>query len=218
MRRGYYAPDPGRVLCFDNSVTIDEQELRRAWDVGDYHTVTTLAIERYGREIFSILMVRLRSEADASEVYSLFAEAMWRALPGFQWRSTLRAWAHRIARNATVRWAMSSDRKPERNVPMEHAGIFEVAERVRSSTLVHLRTEVKSEIRRLREELPEPDQVLLIMRVDKELEWDEAATALADDDLPADELKREAARLRKRFQLVTEKLRTLARERGILDR
>ena len=55
MRRGYYAPDPGRVLCFDNSVTIDEQELRRAWDVGDYHTVTTLAIERYGREIFSIL-------------------------------------------------------------------------------------------------------------------------------------------------------------------
>jgi len=113
---------------------------------------------------------------------------------------------------------LSSDRKPERNVPMEGAGIFELAERVRSSTLAHLRTDVKSEVRRLREELPEPDQMLLILRVDKDLEWDEVAAALVDDDLPADELKREAARLRKRFQLVTEKLRSLARERGILDR
>lgn len=206
-------------MCFDDSVTtIDESELRRACDVGDYRTATTLAIERYGPEIFGVLAARLRSDADAADVFSLFAESLWRGLPGFQWRSTLRAWAYRIARNATVRWAMSSDRKPERNVPMEGAGIFELAERVRSSTLAHLRTDVKSEVRRLREELPEADQMLLILRVDKDLEWDEVAAALVDDDLPTDELKREAARLRKRFQLVTEKLRSLARERGILDR
>ena len=72
---------------------------------------------------------------------------------------------------------------------------------------------MKSEIRRLREELPEPEQMLLILRVDKALECPEIAAALS-----VDELKREAVRLRKQFQRVTEKLRGLARERGILDR
>jgi RNA polymerase sigma-70 factor (ECF subfamily) len=205
-------------LCFDDSVTTnDEQELRCAWEVGDYRTVTTLALERYGPEIIGVLRARLGSEPNAAEVFSLFAEDLWRGLSGFQWRSTLRAWAYRIARNATVRWATAIARKPERNVPMEQADILELAERVRSSTLVHFRTEVKSEVRRLRHELPEPDQMLLILRVDKGLEWEEVAAALADEELAADDLRREAARLRKRFQLVTEKLRALARARGLLD-
>jgi RNA polymerase sigma-70 factor, ECF subfamily len=202
-------------LCFDAGVTvIDEQEIRRAWEAGDYSAAATLAIERYGPEIFGVLAARLRSDADAADVFSLFAEFLWRGLPGFQWRSTLRAWAYRIARNAIARWAMASARKAARNLPMD-GELAEAVVRVRSSTLVHLKTEVKSEVRRLREELSEPDQMLLILRVDKDLEWAEVATALADDDLPADELKREAARLRKRFQVVTEKLRDLARERGI---
>jgi RNA polymerase sigma-70 factor, ECF subfamily len=218
MRRGYYALTPARALCFDVGVTvIDEQEIRRAWEARDYSAAATLAIARYGPEIFGVLAARLRSDADAADVFSLFAEALWRGLPGFQWRSTLRAWAYRIARNAIARWAMASERKAARNLPMD-GELAEAVVRVRSSTLVHLKTEVKSEVRRLREELSEPDQMLLILRVDKDLDWGEVATALVDDDLPADELKREAARLRKRFQLVTLKLRTLARERGILDR
>ena len=95
--------------------------------------------------------------------------------------------------------------------------MFEVAARVRSSTLDHLRTEVTSAIRRLREELAEPDQMLLILRVDRSMEWREIAAALADEDLAGDALERETARLRKRFQFLTEKLRELARARGLLD-
>jgi len=196
----------------------EEQDLRQAWNTGDFRAVATLALERYGPEILGVLAARMRSSADAAEVFSLFAENLWRGLPGFQWRCTLRSWAYRIARNATVRWATAGERRPERNVAIEDGGVLELAERVRSSTLVHLRSEVKSEIRRLREELPEPEQMLLILRVDKALEWPEIAAVLADEDLPDDELRREAVRLRKQFQRVTEKLRGLARERGILDR
>ena len=198
--------------------TDDEQELRRAWDSGDFRAVTTLALERYGPEILGVLAIQLRSTADASEAFSMFSESLWAGVPGFQWRCSLRAWAHRIARHAAVRWATAGARSPERNLSMEQGGVFELAEQVRSSTLVHLRSEVKSEVRRLREELPEAEQMLLVLRVDKALEWSEIAAALADHDLEAEELKREAARLRKRFQLVTEKLRDLARDRGILDR
>ena len=201
-----------------DEVATDEQELRRAWDVGDFGTVAKLAFERYGPEILGILAAHLRSTSDAGEVFSLFAEDLWRGLPGFQWRCSLRAWAHRIARNAAVRWATAGDRRPERNVPIESSSVLELAEQVRSSTLVYLRTDVKSEIRRLREELPEIDQMLLILRIDKAMEWPEIAAALADEDLARDDLKRESARLRKRFQLAAQKLRVLARERGLLDR
>jgi RNA polymerase sigma-70 factor (ECF subfamily) len=201
-----------------DEVATDEQELRAAWDVSDFHAVARLALERYGPEILGILVAHLRSTSDAGEVFSLFAEDLWRGLPGFQWRCTLRAWAHRIARNAAVRWATAGDRRPERNVPIESSSVFELADQVRSSTLVYLRTDVKSEVRRLREELPEIDQMLLILRIDKAMEWPEIAAALADEDLAGDDLKRESARLRKRFQLATDKLRALARERGLLDR
>lgn len=198
--------------------TDDEQALRSVWDARDFRAVTTLALERYGPEILGVLAVQLRSTSDAADAFSLFAEHLWRGLPGFQWRCSLRAWAHRVARNAAVRWATAGERSPQRNLSMEQGGVLELAEQVRSSTLVHLRTEVKSEVRRLREELPQAEQMLLILRIDKAMEWPEIASALAEHDLGDDDLKREAARLRKRFQHVTEKLRKLARERGILDR
>jgi RNA polymerase sigma-70 factor (ECF subfamily) len=101
---------------------------------------------------------------------------------------------------------------------MEQAGVLELAERVRSSTLLHLRTDVKSAVRRLREELPELDQTLIILRIDKAMEWHDIVAALSDEDLEADELKREAARLRKRYQTAIARLRELARKRGIPDR
>jgi RNA polymerase sigma-70 factor, ECF subfamily len=199
-------------------VPTDEQALREAWDASDFHTVAKLALERYGPEILGILVAHLRSTSDAGEVFSLFAEDLWRGLPGFQWRCSLRAWAHRIARNAAVRWATAGNRRPERNLPIESTSVLELAEQVRSSTLVYMRSDVKSEVRRLREELSEIDQMLLILRIDKAMEWPEIAAALADDDLVGEDLKRESARLRKRFQLATEKLREMARDRGLFDR
>lgn len=205
-------------MCFDDIVaTDDEQELRRAWKDGDLRAVATLAIERYGPEILGMMIVQLRSTTDAADAFSLFAEHLWRGLPGFQWRCSLRAWAHRVARNAALRWATAGERSPERNLSMEQSEVFALADHVRSSTLLHLRTEVKSEVRRLREALPHAEQMLLILRVDKAMEWHDVAAALAEQDLDPDELKRESARLRKRFQLVIERLRELARARGLLD-
>jgi RNA polymerase sigma-70 factor (ECF subfamily) len=196
----------------------EERELRRVWETNDFRAVTTIALERYGPEILGVLTARLRSAADAADVFSMFAEDLWRGLPGFQWRCSLRSWAYRIARNAATRWVAAGERRPERNLSMERSDVLELADRVRSSTLAHLRTEVKSEVRRLREELPELDQMLIILRIDKKLEWPEVAAALSDEDLDGEALRREAARLRKRFQLATGRLRELARARGILDR
>src|SRR4029078_12316306 len=98
--------------------TNDEQKLRRTWDNGDFNAVTTLAIERYGPEILGILIARFRSESDASDAYSEFMQDLWRGVPGFQWRCSLRAWAHRIARHAAVRWATAGQRPPAPNMTL----------------------------------------------------------------------------------------------------
>ncbi len=195
-----------------------EAALREACESGRFHEATTLALERYGPEILGLLAARMRSDADAAEVFSIFAEDLWRGLPGFAWRCTLRAWAHRVARNAANRFALAGARRAALGQPVPGEAIEAVADRVKTTTLVYLKSEVKSEIRRLRDELPPEDQLVLVLRVDKDMEWREIAQALADEDLDETALVREAARLRKRLQLATARLRELAAERGLLAR
>jgi RNA polymerase sigma-70 factor, ECF subfamily len=194
-----------------------EDALRRECDARAYDRVASRALEAYGPEIVGVLAARLRSVSDASEVFSMFAEDLWRGLPGFQWRCSFRAWAHRLARNAATRWQSSGARRPERNLPLSDAPeVDAVAARVRTSTVAYLRTEVKSALRDLRDELPDDDRTLLVLRIDKRMEWRDIAAAMTDADLSGAELKRETARLRKRYQLTTERLRARAREVGLL--
>lgn len=192
-----------------------ELAVRAACRVGGYDAATTLALEHYGPEILGLLLARLRSESAAAEAFSMFSVDLWRGLPGFSWRCSLRAWAHRVARNAANRWAVEAARQVARAAPVPTELLDEVAARVATTTLVYLRSEVKSEVRRLRDELSEEDQLVLVLRVDKGLEWREVAMALSDRDLDDDELTRETARLRKRLQLATSRLRELAAERGL---
>jgi len=199
------------------SVIDQERELRAAWEGGRFDEATTLALEHYGSEILGLLVARLRSDSDAAEAFSVFAVDLWRGLPGFAWRCSLRAWAHRVARNAANRWAVAGARLVARNQPVPGDVIDQVANRIKTTTLIYLRSEVKSAIRRLRDELPPDDQLVLVLRVDKAMEWRDIAMALADDDLDEPALVRESARLRKRLQLATARLRELAAERGLLE-
>jgi RNA polymerase sigma-70 factor, ECF subfamily len=94
-------------------------------------------------------------------------------------------------------------------VPLSQApAVAEVAWQVRSGTHTFQQTEVKQRVRRLREALPEMDRMLLILRVDRELSWRDLARVVLGGSPTPEELEREAVRLRKRFQLVKERLRT----------
>jgi len=108
-------------------------------------------------------------------------------------------------------------RQHERNLPLSQISeVTAVVARVRTNTVDYLRSEVKTGLRALRDELPEDDRTLLVLRIDKGMGWREIAAAMSDGDLADDEVARETARLRKRYQLATERLRTLAHERGLL--
>src|SRR6516162_8285452 len=74
-----------------------EAEIRRRAAAEDFAGAADAAMRGYGREIYELLAALHRRDDDAAEVFSLFAEGMWRGLPSFSWRSSFRTWAYAVA-------------------------------------------------------------------------------------------------------------------------
>jgi RNA polymerase sigma-70 factor, ECF subfamily len=192
-----------------------EAEARARCDGGEVDRAVALAVEGYGEEVFSFLISRLRNEDDASDVFAQACEDLLTSMPSFGWRCSLRSWFYRLARSAMVRYQRSPSNRPDRRVALSN--VSELAEQVRSRTVAHLRSEVKDQLRKLREQLDDDDQQLLLLRVDRDLSWNEIAEITSDDELAPDELERASARLRQQFQKLKTRLRELAAVEGILN-
>jgi RNA polymerase sigma-70 factor (ECF subfamily) len=196
-----------------------ETAVRRACTAGDYDGAATRIIEGYGPGILRFLGGRLRSPADADDVFAMLCEDLWAGLPGFAWRCTARAWIYTLARHAELRFATAPGRRRERNLPLSQApGLDAARDQVRTTTAPYARTDVKDRFRALRPRLAEEDQIILVLRVDRDLGWSEIAHVLAGPHQPLSDVavRREEARIRKRFQLIKEKLRRWAIEGGLL--
>lgn len=194
-----------------------EREVRRLCDSGDHAAAATAALRGYGGEIYSLICALHRDEADADDVFAAFSENLFRGLPGFAWQCTLRTWAYTLARHASHRFGREL-KKRRRGVPLGGSSTGAVlVQEVRTATRSFMRTEVKDRFARLRESLPPEDRMLLVLRVDRQLEWIELARVMSEAEWPDEAaLAREAARLRKRFQLLKAKLVKLAEEAGLL--
>jgi RNA polymerase sigma-70 factor (ECF subfamily) len=175
----------------------------------------TAAVEGYGPEILGFLVAILKDEPAASDVFSQFCEDLWNGLPNFRWQSTFRTWAYTLARHAAQRYLRAPHRR--RNMPLSQQALAEVEQKVRTSTLSYLRTEVKEGVARLRESLDREDQALLILRVDRGLAWNDIAEIMLDEAPSREGIARKAAALRKRFERVKDHLKELAREQGLLE-
>jgi RNA polymerase sigma-70 factor (ECF subfamily) len=189
-----------------------DDEIRSFLVEGKTEQATTQALRALGPEILGFLSGVLGDD-DGDEAFSAFSERLWKSLAGFEGRCKLRTWAYVLARNEISRFLRGARRHAERRVPI--SGFEDILEDVRKtrSTLV---AERRSTLTRLRDELPIEDRTLLILRVDRDLSFEEIALAFADNPevFPAADKKREVARLRKRFQLVKERLMARVRETG----
>jgi RNA polymerase sigma-70 factor (ECF subfamily) len=196
-----------------------EANIRARAEARELDEAAAETIRLYGAELFGFLLaIHGHDEDAAADVFSTVCVQLWRGLEAFRWKSSLRTWAYATARNASSNYRRDRQRRTRRLLPLSGCpAVAEIEARVRTETLSHLRTDRRDEIRRLREELPEEDQTLLILRVDRELSWQElAAVFLGDCENTAPEvLARESARLRKRFQLVKQRLQTMGVERGL---
>jgi len=196
------------------SGTMDlEEQIAALLGAGDLRAAATLCVEAYGPEVLGFLVTLLRSEDDASEAFAQACEDLWRGLARFERRCPLRTWFYTLARHSASRLRRSPQRRPGRRVTLEEAS--EVAERVRSRTLPHLRTDVKDRFATIRDALEEDDRALLVLRVDRGLSWNDIARVYSEDGASDPTLARVAARLRKRFQSVKDEIRSRARQAGL---
>jgi RNA polymerase sigma-70 factor (ECF subfamily) len=195
-----------------------EKLIRAACAAGDYERAATLTIEHYGPELLGFLVGRLRDSEEASEVFARFSERFWQTLPSFEWRCSARTWAYKLVRIAAADYRRSEGRHDGR--PLTGLSMLSVAvDRVRTATLAYKRTDVKNGLQALREQLSEEDQQIIVLRVDRGLEFLELAEIMLGGDAhpTPEQLKTEAARLRKRFQHAKERLREMAQEAGLLE-
>ena len=193
-----------------------ERLAQEACVAGDLHRATTLLLESYAPELIGFLHWLLRDPGRGDDAFSDLALDVWRGLPGFDWRCSGRTWLYVLARRVAARNARAM--RGAVLVPFSERSISELAQRLRTETAPHLRTDVKNEVRKLREHLPEEDQVLLVLRVDRGLSWREISLVMADETPGEKDRGALEVRLRKRFQLVKERLRELAAAAGLLPR
>jgi RNA polymerase sigma-70 factor (ECF subfamily) len=179
-------------------------------DTGDLSGAATEALRGYGPQVLGYLTAVLRDDDDAHDVFSQFAEDLWRGLPGFRRECAVRTWAFRLAWHAAARYARDPYRKRHRPILTTEAS--KIAEEVRSTMSTYAPGGRADKLMKLRESLNSEEQTLLILRVDKAMPWEDVAEVLRADGEPAS-----PAALRKRFERLKEKLGRLAREQGLIE-
>lgn len=185
-------------------------------DQGQGEEAFALTLDTFGDEIGGFLAARLLDAEHAGEAFSLFAEDVWRGLPGFRGEASLRTWLYVVARRAALR-VVRERARARREVPLSQAGVVDrLAQELRSATTRWRRTDARHRLHELRASLSEDDRELLVLRVDRGLAWEDIAAAL---ELPVGsdtERKRATAALRKRFERLKERIRELAAQGGWL--
>lgn len=195
-----------------------EEEARDLLAAGFRDDAATLVLRALGPEVYGFLLAALGRQSDAGEVFSLLSERVWKSIGDFRFGCSLRTWVYVIARNEMSRLLRGMRRhEAGRETP---SAIAEVAAAVRSATDSALKSAKVDKLLMLRDELSIEDRTLLILRIDRALPWDDIALATLEaegaESAHPEDLKREAARLRKRFQLVKEKLRRRFEQEGML--
>lgn len=178
---------------------------------GEIDRATEKVLRAYGPELARWLRSMLPVEADAHEAFSRLSEELWKSLRRFDGRCSVRTWCYILARSAAthVRAQPRRDREllvstvPSILHAMTHVWSASLGDAVRAR-------DVYVEIRQA---LDADDQILLALRVDRDLSWREIAYVLLGEDAGDDEVTRRAAALRKQFERVKERLRELAAAR-----
>jgi RNA polymerase sigma-70 factor (ECF subfamily) len=173
---------------------------------GAVEEAATIAIEGYGPAILGYLCSML-DEDDARDAFSMFAEDLWRGIPGFRRECSLRAWAFRLGWHAAARFLRDPYRKRRERLPSSAAS--RLAASVAASSMMPGGR--RDQLRRLRDMLDPEDRTLLVLRIDKGMDWQDISAVLSAEGAPVTSVA-----LRKRFERLKDRLARLARAEGLI--
>ena len=185
-----------------------EGRLAALLEQGDLSEAATLIVRSYGPGILGYLGTLLHDDEEVREAFSTFGEELWKALPRFERRSSLRTFSYSIAYHAALRIRRAVGRRRTR--PLRDSEYSRIADTIRVTSRSFARSEVDEKLAALRGTLDASEQTLLVLRVDRGMRWEEIARVLGED--PATK----TAALRKRFQRLKARLRRAAEREGLV--
>jgi len=156
-----------------------EERIAAALARRDLDAAVTEVMKGYGPQILGYLRAVIRDPEDAAEVFSQFAEDLWKGLSGFRGDCSVRVWAYKIAWHAASRFGRDPYRRRRDRLATSMAS--RLAESILSSSNRMLERR-SAEVERLRGHLNSEEQSLLVLRVDRQLSWREVAEVLAAED------------------------------------
>lgn len=185
-----------------------EAHVREACETGDFDRAATEVVQLYGPEVLGFLhaLVAQQSAIDPDDLFAVVCERMWKSISGFNWESSMRTWLYTIARNSAYS-AFRAGRARRAEEPVTRGVLDNAVAQVRSTTVRHQQTVEKLRLRALRDALEPDDRTLLILRVDRGMSWTDIVRVLSDTEPNAEDLRRLAAGLRKKFERLKVRLR-----------
>ncbi len=182
---------------------------------GRYDQAATAGLRGYGPEILGFLIALGPSSAD--DAFSQFCEDLWRGLPGFRADASFRPWAYTLARHAVLR--VRRDPYARRRAPLSDLGpISGLVAELRSTTASYLASELRDRVGKIRDELDDDDRVLLVLRVDRQMGWNDVARVMEGDGATEAAVVKRAAALRKRFERLKKEIRERAERDGWVEK
>lgn len=188
-------------------VTLEERVKERL-AAGDDRGAATIVIRELGPMVLSYLRPMLKDEDDVADAFSQWAERVWKGLPGFEGRSSLKTWCIRLACNVALNMKDGAHARRVRRFATGEASAL--ADSIRTTSAVRVERH-RQELVELRKELTPEEQTLLFLRADQGLSWDEISEAFSETGESAS-----ADTLSKRYERLKTRLAKLARERGLV--
>src|SRR5260221_12922356 len=124
-------------------------------------------LDAYGDELYGFLLL-LVGEAEAGEVFSQVAEDVRGRLAAFSFWCSTRTWLYKLARHA-----MQFRRSPT---------VRDVVAVAR--TVQHRHNAASDRIGAIRDSLALDDRILLTLRIDRELAWEDGARVMIEAESP----------------------------------
>jgi DNA-directed RNA polymerase specialized sigma24 family protein len=178
--------------CFD-------EEIRGLLRQGEGVRATRDALRTYGPELFGFVVGAVDDREAAGVAYADACRRMEREIAAFRWSCPLRTWMYAIVRQQLGRHRESASRRPTAS-----PSSFELPDPTR--TISRRPATRRAAIAALRMRLPPEDRELLILRLDRSLDWLDIAITTLGCDAPAIELARESNRVRARMRALREEL------------
>ena len=182
-----------------------DEAVRVALGTGDVARAAQEALRRYGPELFGFLVAVVGDREAAGTVYANACRHMETELAALPRTCSLQTGMYAIVRR---RLAAHRQTGPHRTTGT--ATDFELTDP--SRTVSRRPANRRAAIAALRMHLPPEDRELLVLRIDRSLDWTEVAITSLGWDASKLDLAREARRLRARMRAVREELARAVRD------